>query len=122
MTSITIDLPLPSPALHQNARVHHMARARATKDARGTARLCALSALGRAAAPKWTACKVRCDFRFATKRRRDRQNLIGAMKASVDGIVDAGIMHDDSGIVDFRTTIEAPSKDPGVTITIERAG
>ena len=91
---IVIDLPLPPKELHPNARPHWRAKARATKLARGEARLVASTV--RPAVPLVSAT-YKLEFRLP--RKQDPDNLDAWCKAYRDGLVDAGILIDDA---DFR--------------------
>jgi len=44
----------------------------------------------------WKKCSVKAAFYFTTKRGRDIDNLIGSLKSTYDGLVDAGVVPDDS--------------------------
>lgn len=78
--------------LTSNQRLHWSPRARRTKYLRGlaeeTARLRRVPALRRARIDAWIT--------WPDGRRRDRHNLAPTIKALVDGVVDAGVLPDDS--------------------------
>jgi crossover junction endodeoxyribonuclease RusA len=84
--SAVILLPWPSPKLSPNARLHHMAKARAVQKARGDARLLALGK--RPDFPESGPIPVRITFCPPDRRRRDRDNMISSLKAAVDGIAE----------------------------------
>jgi crossover junction endodeoxyribonuclease RusA len=88
---ITFYLGWPDKNLSQNARVHHFARARATKTARQSAWVIAHVAMTAAHIRKGalSAPNVHLTFHPPDKRRRDLHNLEGSMKAAIDGIQDA---------------------------------
>ena len=44
----------------------------------------------------WGKCHVHAIFYYKTKRNRDVDNAIGSLKATYDGLVDAGIVPDDT--------------------------
>lgn len=95
-----ITLPWPDKRLSQNARVHWAVRAKATKAARTAA--------------GWAtkAAKVKIDgegaiylhvyFYPPDNRRRDGTNMLGSLKAALDGIADALGVDD----VQFRVSYE----------------
>lgn len=91
---LVIDLPLPSDIEHPNARPHFRAKAKAVATTRGVAKLIASQVKPRE--PFKAAC-YRLTFWLA--RKRDYDGLLSWCKASIDGLVDAGILVDDS---DFR--------------------
>lgn len=87
MTLPPIDLPWPDKDLSQNARVHWSARAKAVKRARTD-----VAWLVRAAVPRrldWSAVALSVVFHPPSRRRFDRDGLIGRCKALQDGIADA---------------------------------
>ena len=93
-----LDLPLPPKLLSPNVRAHWGAKHRATRDHRYD---CAM--LARAGKPRgWEPCAVsleveyRCSAKAAGYIARDVQNATAALKAMVDGLVDAGIAPNDS--------------------------
>jgi len=118
MKSITITVPLPSPDLHQNARKHWAAKAKATKGARSTARIYAIHALAGSPPPRWLKASARITFHWPDKRKRDPEGAVAALKATWDGFQDAGIVANDSGIWPERAVYVYGDPNPRVTITI----
>src|SRR4051812_30033146 len=110
----TFGFPRPGALMNLNDRLHHMARARLTKQWRTAACRAAeattIRGLGR--------CLVRLDLPVKSNCRRDPHNWAPTVKACVDGCVDAGVWPDDhAGFV----VIEEPSFHKGgstVTITL----
>ena len=95
---IILNIPAPPRAVHPNARVHYFARARAVKRYRREVAMIALGARAQASDLPWQ--RVRADIRFCypVRRRRDRDNAIAALKPAFDGLQDAGLIADDSGL------------------------
>lgn len=100
MSEITIVGPLPSPQCAHNSRAHYMVKARAVKAIRS---LTAWTAKSEVLARKWDGMKpVVIDIVYACCRGcggyepRDIANALDAIKGGVDGLVDAGVMPDDS--------------------------
>lgn len=116
---LVLDLPLPPRALHPNARTFWAAKARHTKQARDEARLVAL--IGKKHRQPWSAATVRCQFTFRDKRSRDKDNLLGWLKAYFDGIADAGVVANDSGLTHLPVEIMPPNQRAGVRIIIAEA-
>lgn len=121
-----IELPLPPKTLSPNVRAHWATKAEATKDHRFSC-----GVLARAQMPRgWVACAVEIDMQYRCSRRaegavvKDVQNALSAMKAAVDGLVDAGIAPNDSkkwltwGAVSLITV--KSSKGDGVTIIVRK--
>lgn len=114
MPSLVIEIPMPPRELHPNARVHHMAKARATKRFRWEVGVAAKDALqvrrnlegGPPPGLPATHAVVTARFGFMTRRRRDEDNLCSWLKAGFDALQrptarhpsDAGIVVDDSGL------------------------
>ena len=91
---------LPPFECSQNARLDKYAKARAVLDYRTQARYATIDARNRSECAKdWVQldfAKVDVTFVVPDNRRRDKGNLIGAFKPALDGIVDAGVLVDDS--------------------------
>lgn len=51
-------------------------------------------------------------------RRRDPLNAVAAMKASIDGLVDAGVLADDDKLMPGATTFGVDKKNPRVVVVI----
>jgi crossover junction endodeoxyribonuclease RusA len=88
--SKTIVLPWKKPLLNLNTRQHWAVKARDTETVRSvTAMLCR---------DLDEAQKVRVQLSYTPrdKRRRDADNLVGMLKPICDGIVDAGVVPDDT--------------------------
>lgn len=111
--TVTIYLPLPPAALNPNARVHWRTKAKATKAYREAARWAAHAPH----AAQWKVADIQAHFRFGQDRRRDRDNLLASLKAAFDGLVDAGLLADDSGVVLLPVTYEKAMPE-GVTLTV----
>lgn len=62
-------------------------------------------------------------FRAPDRRRRDPDNLLGAVKPLIDGLVDGGLLPDDSAMQVARLCLQiVPSPDdPGWTVHVEEA-
>lgn len=99
---ISFTLPNPDRRLSPNARSHPMTLANARKVARLCGRTAGIIAKAEARAAirlPIDPFEIRYTFRYADRRRRDLDNLIASMKSYLDGIVDSGIVGDDSRCV-----------------------
>jgi len=96
-----------------------MIKARAKKHYRTLAFVMALHTLGRRSRPRWVEAKVWSVFFCKTKRTRDRDNALASMKSAFDGITDAGIMANDSGMIHMPVRFEIDRGNPRVEITLE---
>lgn len=101
MFSLTICLDhLPNMKLSTNGRgqIHYMERSKLVQEAKDEAYLLAKESLSKCS--WWTVpTKARISYEFYSndKRVKDLDNLISATKASVDGLVKAGVINSDSG-------------------------
>ena len=116
---IVIVLPLPPPELSPNVHVHWRIEARATRGYREHA-----WAQGRLAGldkkTAWLKAIARPVFYFACHRERDPDNFGASLKAAYDGLQDAGLIVNDSGIKPMPAKIEFDAERPRVEITFER--
>ena len=99
--SITITLPLPPRALHPNARKHWRAKMKPKKDQRLEAYWSARAVISEQVGPlqvlNWKLAEVQSTWYLA--RRNDADNLIAWLKATNDGLADAGIVDNDRGFI-----------------------
>lgn len=118
-STISIQLGLPPVTLMPNSRCHYMAKSRATKESRSDSAHFARQAMrsfGFTRPMKAAACQI--EFNFATKRRRDADNLLAWCKSQIDGIADAGLIENDSGITYLPVKQHASkAQPPGVVYT-----
>lgn len=88
----TLVLPYEAPPLTENQRLNRYVRARVVKQLRGEAGM-----LARAARiPELGRCRVTLTWFVRTTHRRDADNVVPTLKAACDGLVDAGIVTDDT--------------------------
>lgn len=100
MRRFRLQVGRPADALRPNARVHKHEKARATKFARQAAFYDTIQALGTSAPPMWERARLTVRWPY----RDDLDNALASLKATLDGICDAGIVVNDRGIVSI--TIE----------------
>ncbi len=112
ITVIEIELPLPAQSLHPNARVHFMAKAKATKKARHDAGIVA-----KQQAPPEPFREALVAPTFYLPRRRDGDNLNAWLKAYLDGLQDACIVQNDSQIT-LAAPLQVIGKERKVVLTI----
>lgn len=89
---LTVELPPGLKLLSANDRSHFYARAKQTK----VIREAAAATAGALDFDKFGTVRIRCVFRAPDNRRRDVANLYLSFKAAIDGLVDAGVLEDDS--------------------------
>lgn len=110
MSEWRLDLPFSKP-LSLNGRQHHMVKARAVaqvrKDVQVLARAAKIPALDR--------ISVELHYAPRDSRRRDALNLVATLKPCEDGIVDAGVVPDDTAefVVPTMPVIDPPTGTQG---------
>lgn len=92
MTVLTFDWP--RPPLNANQRLHWAAKAKLTRQVRATAEVRARRDLIRTMSHQ--VIVVQLTWVVRDKRRRDSDNIYPTFKAMCDGLVDAGIVPDDT--------------------------
>lgn len=92
-TSITF--PQPADRLSLNDRMHWARKAELTRHWRNAAHIAARSQLRPAQRPQPPSF-VQVAFPVTTNRRRDPHNAAPTIKATIDGLTDAGVWRDDS--------------------------
>lgn len=93
--AITITLPLPPQAMYPNARTHWKAKMKPKAMQRQQAYYAAKAATD--SGPQWTLAE--CQATFYLERKRDGDNLIAWLKATFDGLEDAGIVENDGNFI-----------------------
>ena len=87
----TIRIPLTTNPLSLNGREHWRVKAKHTKQWREFA------AISARRFPELPACDVTLTWYVTDARRRDEDNIYPLLKALCDGLVDAGVVRDDTG-------------------------
>lgn len=89
-TEWDFDFDWTKPPLSLNYRMHHMQAAKLTKEIRGL--ICHLARH----LPDMGRCEVTLTWFVNTRTKRDDENPVPTLKALCDGLVDAGIVPDDT--------------------------
>ena len=92
MTTWTLTLPWTKPPLNMNDRLHRMAEYAQQQAIRQTAKILARNAR----IPACEHVEVAMIWTVPDRGRRDAENPIATMKPFCDGLVDAGIVPDDT--------------------------
>lgn len=91
--SWTIELPAGMTLINANDRLHWAVKARLTKTIRDAAHIITRQAK----VPRLEKARIEFFFHPGPRiRRRDAANWFPSAKAAVDGVVDAGVLADDS--------------------------
>lgn len=123
MNQITIVLPLPDKCLSPNARVHWAKKAKVTKHYRQDAYDCVAIEfwkLGIKDKPLWVKASYKVSFYFKDARRRDADNAIASLKSALDGVADAGLIINDSGLWPERPEFHTDKDNPRIEITFTK--
>ncbi len=118
---LTVTVGIPARSLHANSRVHWAIRAKATKKARvesWAAAQIAMHEAGEQGGWKEATCAVH--WYASTNRKRDKDNCLAALKATFDGLVDAGLLEDDSALTHLPMVIMVDAKNPRVELHMKR--
>lgn len=99
---ITLACPWPDPPLRSNKRLHHMAEHRIKRDIRQAGYAAGMrviymeSVRSHALFPMGEPVHVCMIWTVPTKHRRDADSAQPSLKSYLDGLVDAGVLRDDS--------------------------
>lgn len=100
--SITLELPHPGNTCSPNSRAHWTARHKSIKAIREAAATIAAYELRKinATPPRWERAEVEATFYRPGNRAKlvDEDNAIATLKGIFDGLQDAGIIANDSGL------------------------
>lgn len=115
-----ITLPWTKPPLTLNQRHKHWSiPARWTETLRATA--CLLARQARI--PAMAACTVTLVYHPVDRRRRDEDNIYPTLKALADGIVDAGVVLDDTPNYMGKACLIGEIRRPAqLVLVVERVG
>ncbi len=113
-----VTLPWPDKDLSPNARIHWRRKAPKVKAARHAAWALTLEAGARTMSVS-AAPRIGIEFRPPDHRRRDADNCMASLKASLDGIADALGVDDSRFISTYR--MGEPVKGGAVHVTIRSA-
>ena len=118
--TLTITLPLPAAGLSPNSRLHWAAKSRLVRDYRGAAAIVTRDAMNRAKIKGgWERATVRPVFYKRVNRRADADNALSSLKAAIDGLADAGLIRDDSGLTYLPVEFRVDSRSPRVELVVE---
>lgn len=117
--TITLRLPVPPRCLSPNSRPHYHAKGRATKKARTRAKVEVMAMLPAGYRPRAACAKIKISWFHKTGHRMDATNCIGSCKAYEDGICDAGLILNDSGVTWLPVEQFTDKTNPRVELTVE---
>ena len=118
-TTYRLRMPWPRPPLSANDRRHYMARAQLVAQVRVTAGWVVRAAR----IPPCTRVTVGLVYVPVIRRKRDGgENYADTLKAAIDGVVDAGVVPDDTPeyVIRLMPVVAPVDRDrPGVFLTLE---
>ena len=115
--SITITIPWPEQYNDPNARPPHWAdKAKHVKAARERAWQRCVCVPGHN--KQWTRARIDVQAFHKTARYKDAQNIIACLKATVDGVEDAGVIVNDAGLEWGVVDRQKDAANPRVVVTI----
>ncbi len=118
---ITVTVGIPARTLSPNARCHWGVKAKATKRARVEAWAAAQVAMYEANVKGgWKEATAEVHWYARDSRRRDKDNCLASLKATFDGLVDAGLLIDDNAITHLPLIILVDPKNPRVEIHLKK--
>jgi len=122
--TLTITLPIPPKSTHPNARsAHWRTKAGGVKKQRADSATaaCAMLVCERLVPPQWERAEVEATFYLP--RRQDSSNLNEWLKATWDGLQDAKIILNDSGLTVLpakQLTAKAANGERKLVLTIRK--
>ncbi len=122
--SVTITLDLPARELSPNytvgSRGGRLGKAAKIKKYRLAAGL--LSRAASVPGMPWPDATVQATFYVKTKQRRDKDNLLSALKAAFDGLADGGVVTDDASFTYLPVRVEVDKAQPRVVLVVTNTG
>ncbi len=116
---LTVTVSTPARLLSPNARAHWAVRAKATKRARVEAWAACQVAMHEAGVKGgWTAATCAVHWFARDSRRRDRDNCLASLKATFDGLVDGGLLKDDSALTHLPLVLLVDTRNPRVELQL----
>lgn len=112
----TVVITLPHPhGTSPNDRLHHMDKARAIKQLRSSVADAVILA---GADMGWTEATATIVVYYRRRRSADRDNWIARLKGAFDGLQDAGLIVNDSGLHVTDPVIDVDQRNPRVVMTL----
>jgi crossover junction endodeoxyribonuclease RusA len=124
VTEWTIRLPWPAPPITANQRNHWRKQATLVKAVRTS--IHTHISLGQFTGAPWPvmAGHVTVELHYwpRDKRRRDADNLVPTLKSACDGLVDAGVVRDDTPdlMTKVMPILHEPDGDPRVLLIVRQ--
>lgn len=118
---LTVTVGLPSRVVSPNSRVHWAVRSKAVKKQRIESWAAGQVAMGEASETGgWREATCQVHWYARDERRRDKDNALASLKATFDGLVDAGLLHDDSALTHLPLVFMVDPKNPRIELILKR--
>lgn len=118
---LTVTVGIPARTLSPNARCHWAVKAKANKRARTEAWAAAQVAMYEANEKGgWTEATCQVHWFARDNRRRDKDNCLASLKPTFDGLVDAGLLKDDSALTHLPLVLLVDTRNPRVELQLKR--
>jgi len=119
--ALTVTVGIPARTLSPNARCHWAVKFKAVKRARTESWASAQVAMYEANVKGgWTDATCAVVWHARDSRRRDKDNCLASLKATFDGLVDAGLLKDDNAITHLPLVILVDHKNPRVELQLNQ--
>lgn len=119
--ALTVTVGIPARTLSPNSRPHWSIRMKAVKRARTESWAAAQVAMYEANVKGgWTDATCAVVWHARDSRRRDKDNCLASLKATFDGLVDAGLLKDDNAITHLPLVILVDHKNPRVELQLNQ--
>ena len=119
--TLTVTVGIPSRILNPNSRQHWSIVMKAKKRARVEAWAAAQVAMHEAGEKGgWKEATCAVHWYARTNRKRDADNCLASLKATFDGLVDAGLLQDDSDLTHLPMRMFTDARNPRVELQLKR--
>ena len=122
ITVTSITMSIPPRILSPNARPHWGRLASVKKRRREMVAMLARASMGQVDPPRWKQAELTPVFYWPSSRRRDRDNAQAMLKADIDGLVDAGLLDDDEGLLTMPAGMLVDKAAPRVVLVVRDLG
>ena len=117
---LKIILPLPPKELSPNytvgSRGGRLGKASKIAKYRHDSKIAGLCSMSGGEIFNWERATIQMTFFFRDKRRRDKDNLLASIKAAADGLQDAGVIANDSGLTFLPVEVAVDRLRNGITL------
>jgi crossover junction endodeoxyribonuclease RusA len=118
---LTVTVGIPARTLSPNSRPHWSVKAKANKRARTESWAATQVAMYEADEKGgWGEATAQVHWYARDNRRRDKDNCLASLKPTFDGLVDAGLLKDDSALTHLPLVLLTDPRNPRVELILKR--